>query len=983
MIRKIVVLGWFVCLLAFSPFQSFLPISPSTAMQEKWPIRILLASQKSELTISSDQEPFLTITGSYTLPQQENRFYPVKKKDSYQNGFYTLLLDKDLSLTEARQLAVKTRNQYFQSSEIQFLIQESYPNAFNLYIGFFAEAKEADFVASPIRSLFPSIKSEKHESSENAVGLYLESHIALISPFSRSSTPYKSFVVSYTQSPCLFEKVAYPDTLEIFLYNDSLSLVNHTDIETYLRGVVGSEMPDDWPIEALKAQALASRTYAYSRSLSARQRNAYFDVTDDTNSQVYLGLRDLPRSFQAISATENQIITYQSKPIESVFHSSSGGYTENNETIWSGSPTPYLRGVPSPGEEISPHFSWYKSFSRKVVFNTLNTYLTQHKMTLLTQAPFSLAITEKGISPRVRKLTLCQDKREIILNGSDFVTLFNLKSTWFELYWYTPEATGLLPPMMTFLNQQPTHTNPEEQLYIIGRGWGHGIGMSQYGALAMAKKGKTYEEIIRHFYSSTVVGSIPSTQSPSDKLQSFQNQILFEPCCQEIKKQSFWDVTVKIKAQSSVYGFSFDIKYPKHLIELKKEDFREGTFLKSDQQPTVFLITESGNGYQVGLSREGKVGGVTGEGDLFYFRCQALESGSGVLQFVNFQALDARLEPIAFQVQTMEIAITDKDTTPPTTRITKTPVSLINQKKVYFEWIGEDDQTPVSELLYSYRINQEPWSTFSYATNVSMTLISDGIYVFSVQAKDREGNTDQNAPTYQFVLDTTPPLFSLSPYPGTTNLDKITLSGKTEEGSSVMMNGQNLDIANDGSFSVEVNLILGNNTFQFIALDKASNSTVVNVEIKRQAFQSIIITMNIGSKKAIVNDTIVTLDSAPLIKQNRTFVPLRFIAEAFGANVQWIPEHKKIEIRLDHPLVKKQIELWVDQSTAYVNQIAYTIDAAPFIIPPGRTMVPIRFIAESMESKVEWFSITQTIKITFPENLTDANKERSILGGTR
>ena len=981
MIRKIVVLSWIVCFTMILPFQNFPSILPVKAKQEKWPIRILLASQEKQLIITNDDVYVLKLSGSYTLSQKENRFHLLKEKDSFKNGFYTILLKSGLPFQEAQKLAMQTRDCYFKASDLSFLIQESEQNQFTLSLGLFAELKEVEFITSFLKSFFPEMKNTKHKTDENAVGLHLEQNISLISAYTDTPNACKSFSINTAQSPCQYKKVPYPDTLELYLCNHTLSLVNRTDIETYLRGVVGSEMPDNWPSEALKAQTLASRTYAYSRSLAAHQRNAYFDVTNDTNSQVYLGIRHLPNSFKAISDTEGLIITSQSKPIESVFHSSSGGFTENNEFIWSGSPTTYLRGVPSPGEEISPHFSWYRSFTRKIVLEKLNAHLAKKQLPSLNNNPFTLSIIEKGVSPRVRKISLLQDKREVFLTGNDFVALFGLKSTWFDMYWYAPEKIGQAPPLMQYFENQRTPTDQESTLYIVGRGWGHGVGMSQYGALAMARKGYSYQDILSHYYSKTSIESIPAFLSQPKMSQTLQNLILFDPCCVQIQNGSFLDVIMKINTQANVFGVSFEMKYPKDLIILKKEEIREGTFLKSDQKSTIFLVTESENGYKVGLSREGKVGGVTGEGDLIFFRFQGVQSGLGMIQLLNLQALDSRLEPIAIRAGTMEITVSEKDTIPPATRITQTPGKLINQRKIYFEWTGEDDQTPVSELLYSFRFNHEPWSTFSFNTNVSITLINDGSYTFSVQAKDKEGNTDAIPPEYSFILDTTPPILEISPTPVETSLPEYTLRGLTEADVSVMMNGKTLEVSQDGTFFVKVVLSMGHNSFQFTATDKALNATLVNVTILRIQYQPIIITMNIGSKKAIVNDTILTLDSVPFIKQDRTFVPLRFIAEAFGASVQWFPETKKIEISLDHPLVKKKIELWVDQVIAYVNQTPYTIDAPPFIVPPGRTVVPIRFVAESMKSKVEWYSMTQTIKITFPESVIAESAENSNLGG--
>jgi hypothetical protein len=302
------------------PFQNFPFVLPAEAKQEKWPIRILLASQEKQLVITNDNAYILKLSGSYSLDQKENRFHVLKEKGSYKNGFFTILLKSGLTLKEAQQLAIQTRDRYFKASDVSFLIQETDQNQFSLSLGLFSELKEADFITSVLKSFFPEMKNTKHNTDENAIGLQLDKSISLISAYTDSPNACKSFSITTTQSPCQYKKVPYPDTLELFLCNHTLSLINRTDIETYLGGVVGSEMPDDWPPEALKAQTLASRTYAYSRSLAARQRNAYFDVTNDTNSQVYLGLRHLPNSFKAISATEGLIITSQSEPIESVLH---------------------------------------------------------------------------------------------------------------------------------------------------------------------------------------------------------------------------------------------------------------------------------------------------------------------------------------------------------------------------------------------------------------------------------------------------------------------------------------------------------------------------------------------------------------------------------------------------------------------------------------------------------------------------------------
>jgi len=981
-VKKIAIQCFLVIFFTIFPFQHFPGTLSVHSANPPWQVRILLASKKTQLSLQNETGFIVQLQGYYQLNQTTISVTPLVEAKTYPNGFYIILLQKNIPLQEAILFSRQAISQHFQNSTVRFLIQELSEDQFSVSIGLYDSKQEVDFICSALKSLYPFYEIVRYEKTVNACRLDLEARISLLSSFTDSQKAFHGFSLSYEKTPTQYNQLFYPGQLCLYLENNTISLVNQTELETYLKGVVGAEMPDDWPLEALKAQTLASRTYAYSRCLSALARNAYFDVTNDTNSQVYVGIRNYPHCEKAIESTEGLILTCQSKPIESVFHSSSGGYTENNECIWSGSPTPYLRGVPSPGEEISPHFSWYKTFPKSEVIKKLNSILIKKQTPLIKDLPFVLSIVETGVSPRVRKVSLKIDEQEIILSGSEFVNLFSLKSTWFDLNWVTPSCTDQsLPLIKYYLGYRSNEDTQEPVLYVTGRGWGHGVGMPQYGALAMAQHGFSYQTIVKHYYSSVQIESIPPYQPSTKKLSSLQNQILFDPSSVSLQIHTYKDMTLKIKTSASVFGVSFELQYPKELIQLNQEDIREGTFLKSDQRSTLFLVSPSEKGYKIGLSREGKVGGVSGEGDLLLFRLKGLQKGSGTIQLTNFQALDSRLEPIAFQVSSVSVEIIEQDLEPPVSKFIQTPALLSNQKKVVFEWTGTDNQTLPNELLFSYRFNQDPWSSFSYVKNVSFTLISDGLYTFSVQAKDREGNLEVSPIEYTFTLDTTPPILQLTSPPEQTNQASVTLKGIIEKEATLLMNGQPLDIAEDGSFSIQVALEMGVNSFQFIAMDKATNTTVQEITILRKEFQPILITMTIGSKKAIVDNRILTLDSAPFIQQSRTFVPLRFIAEAFGAEVLWFPETRKIEINLQHPLVKKHILLWIDQTTATVNETTYTLDVAPLIVPPGRTVVPLRFIAEAMESKVEWFSLTQTIKITFPGTIHPENLENSSLGG--
>lgn len=152
----------------------------------------------------------------------------------------------------------------------------------------------------------------------------------------------------------------YRGSVQAIATNNRLVVVNHVNLEQYLYSVLGSEMSSTFPLEALKAQAVAARTYALYRSQSTSKK--LFDLDNTQISQVYRGVSGEADTTQAATyATLDVIMTYQGKPILAVFHSSSGGHTENVEDIWSGR-KPYLRGVPD-YDLGSPGYEWNVTFT--------------------------------------------------------------------------------------------------------------------------------------------------------------------------------------------------------------------------------------------------------------------------------------------------------------------------------------------------------------------------------------------------------------------------------------------------------------------------------------------------------------------------------------------------------------------------------------------------------------------------------------------
>ena len=250
-----------------------------------------------------------------------------------------------------------------------------------------------------------------------------------------------------------------------------VTAINYVDLEQYLYSVVGGEMPTSWPLEALKAQAVAARSYALHKRQQAR--NPHYDVGTTTAWQVYGGLQEETASTQAaVEGTRGQVLTYNGQVIEAVFHSSSGGHTENVEDIWS-QPLPYLRGVQD-FDAGAPVFEWTQTFSLDE-FSRLMPSVGR----IVSASP--QRVTPRG---RVREMRMEGDRGALVMTGNEVRSALNLRSTLFSI-----AIAG-------------------DTIQITGRGYGHGIGMSQWGAHNMASQGYTYQQILGHYYQGAQLAAI-------------------------------------------------------------------------------------------------------------------------------------------------------------------------------------------------------------------------------------------------------------------------------------------------------------------------------------------------------------------------------------------------------------------------------------------------------------------------------------------
>ncbi|MBF2001085.1 MAG: SpoIID/LytB domain-containing protein [Synechococcales cyanobacterium C42_A2020_086] len=264
-----------------------------------------------------------------------------------------------------------------------------------------------------------------------------------------------------------------------------ITAVNYVDLEQYLYSVVGAEMPASWSLEALKAQAVAARSYAlYHRQNSA---NAVFDLGDTTAWQVYSGLeKEAPSTRAAVDATQGQVLTYNGQIINAVFHSCAGGHTENVEDVWS-NPLPYLRGVVSPDGNL-PECQW-----RPLSFTA-----SELSQRLGYSGTISSVEVERHPHGRVLTLRISGSAGQMEVSGKDVRDRLGLRSTLFSV----EAQRGQVASAGDQVPASPA------VFRFSGSGNGHGIGMSQYGANVLARQNWNYQQILLHYYKGVTVAKI-------------------------------------------------------------------------------------------------------------------------------------------------------------------------------------------------------------------------------------------------------------------------------------------------------------------------------------------------------------------------------------------------------------------------------------------------------------------------------------------
>jgi stage II sporulation protein D len=339
----------------------------------------------------------------------------------------------------------------------------------------------------------------------------------------------------------------YRGVIELLNEGNTITVINVLPVTEYLYSVVPSEMPSSWGVEALKAQAVVARNYVWQRTFLHVHSN--YTVCDTIHCQVYLGVvSEDDRSNNAVIQTENVKITYDNKPIEAVYYSSNGGSTADSENVWL-EKLNYLRSIQDVYEK--EHKTWTRTFT----LDDINDIATKKNVNIGNIT--SISITDTESLGRVNELTLTGSKGEEILQKEEVRTFFNassdgsLDSRNFTIANGIEETTNNnnnndvynlinivdinnIPTEMlirdvnifgedylqnifelTVIGDNSIKTynatsninsgntkvvSSGNKIVFEGKGWGHGVGMSQYGAKGMSEEGYTFEDILNFYF---------------------------------------------------------------------------------------------------------------------------------------------------------------------------------------------------------------------------------------------------------------------------------------------------------------------------------------------------------------------------------------------------------------------------------------------------------------------------------------------------
>ena len=255
---------------------------------------------------------------------------------------------------------------------------------------------------------------------------------------------------------------------------DTVTVVNIAPIEEYLRGVVPNEMSINSHAEALKAQAVAARTFALKNR--GRHKADGYDLCATNHCQLYNGVEEVTATDKAISETRGEVVVLSNeKLVDANFHTDSGGMTENIFDVWK-TKASHLVPVAELETKTQP---WTKEFPAQNFAERIGGGIGELKFISLSKLEIGKSASDRTSSGRAKTVTIVGSEKTVQVSGIDLRTKFSLPSTLFDVEF------------------------KEGRVIFAGYGRGHGVGMSQYGAQAYAKSGWDYKKILAHYYTGT------------------------------------------------------------------------------------------------------------------------------------------------------------------------------------------------------------------------------------------------------------------------------------------------------------------------------------------------------------------------------------------------------------------------------------------------------------------------------------------------
>lgn len=323
-------------------------------------------------------------------------------------------------------------------------------------------------------------------------------------------------IQSPSLSPIKINNIRYRGYLTFDTVDKQLTAINNVGLEEYLYGVVPREMPSTFSYEALKAQAVAARSYAICSV--TRNKDKSFDLYDTVFSQVYGGFdaeKDNVR--KAVDETRGQILLSDGKVVNATYSSSNGGYTTDANDVW-GAKYTYLISKEDKYSINEPNYNWNFEINANDLINGLK------KQGINVNSINKIYIKENNNSKRVKTIAIMDGNKEVLIDNNKFKNAIGANK--FKSSMYTVEASGVSAATITpendndgevtvlfedgvaiFISSETSEKaspspaiSANAKIKIAGHGWGHGVGLSQWGANNMGKAGLKYDEILKFYY---------------------------------------------------------------------------------------------------------------------------------------------------------------------------------------------------------------------------------------------------------------------------------------------------------------------------------------------------------------------------------------------------------------------------------------------------------------------------------------------------